>query len=199
MADLMPPLPIRLIGYLAVIGGIFQVMAVLVRTPGRNVILEGGLLEYLQVLVLALAAGGLILAGRSCRVGQRRLYQLLAAVLVCAIGRELDDAYPYRTTPNNVRIVTAVIFVGTFAIRARPYLREEISGLLRRPAAVLFVLGLAVVTCWAQVLGERPTWRQLGCPTTGKRMVEENLEFAGYSLIALGVVEEWLYRRRVTR
>jgi len=197
--DLIAPLPVRLFFYLALIGGVFQIISILARTPGRNILQEGGLIENLQIVVLVLVAGGLLLAGRSSPRGRPRLYQLLAALAVCAIGRELDDSYPYRAIPNTVRILAAVVFVGGVAIRARACLREEIRSLLRRPAAVLFVVGIALVACWAQVLGERPLWRQFGCSTMGKRMVEENLEFAGYSLIALGVIEEWLHSRRVDR
>lgn len=65
---------------------------------------------------------------------------------------------------------------------------------MRRPSLVVFVLGFVLVVAWAQVLGCEDLFTE-----KGDRLAEETLELAGYGMILMGVIEEWVahWRGRV--
>lgn len=110
--------PGRLSCYLLAIGLAFQAI-VLVVERRRAVLSEGGALEQVQLLVLLAGGGGLLLLARRSTPARSGLYRVLAALIVGAAGRELDDPWLYRVTPGSMRVVLAAALVACAVVPER--------------------------------------------------------------------------------
>ena len=130
------------------------------------------------------------------------VFRILALATLFAAVREIHHLLQGIFFGNVDKILFANITLATVwvAWRGREELAASIPGLLRRPGFYFMFFGLALVTVYAQVLGDHDTWASLvaiapiPANESGRawRFVEEGLELMGYLLIAIGVLEERL-------
>lgn len=195
-----PAFAFRLAVYLILIGGCLNLLVRLPQEHGWKAILdEGGLIEILQASCVGVALAGLLLLAARDRA-HRRLYVVLTALALLALLRELNHVPLHKWLLSGNGLKPAILGAAiALAVCGRRVLGPQLAALLRRPAAVLFVVGFLLITCWAQVLGQQqPFWIPLygydaGLP--GKRLVEEGLELAGYLLICCALLEEGMALR----
>jgi len=194
--------PVRLLVYLVLIGLALMAEVRLVLNLGfRKVLLENAVVEWVSVGLCALTVLVFVLVVVADR--QRRGLAVVLAILAgAACVREMDflltsclSESVYHLLFGLVLLIALVLAV----VRRRSILQEGKS-LLERPSFVLLLFGFAMVTFWAQVLGQRELWgyfTKVYGPIDAdgvKRMVEESLELIGYFLIFFGAVEELIIK-----
>lgn len=193
---------VRLAAYLALISCWFIVMDLLILRFGWKPILkEGGVVEWLQVgTQLAILLGCLWLAVRWTEF--RWVFATMACLTFLAGFREFNDTafVEYITEFKGLKESVSLALLLSIVIPKRKEVFPKLGGLFSRHGAALFIFGAFLTVFWAQPLGLRRAWEVLfEAPSRGKRMVEENLELAGYLLILCGVIEEILAYRRSSR
>lgn len=165
--------------------------------PARAFLAEGGVLEWLQVVLLALA----FLVALSPVPRPRHLLDvLLALLLAVALVRELDDHLMrllFRHV-HRVLMVALLVSIAAIAFARRARLQASLPAFLGRPGFYLLLFAALIAGSLAQVLGSTEVWRTLSSDEAAsriaKRFVEEGLESISYLLIALGVFEERCFR-----
>lgn len=191
----------RLFGYFVLIGLLFAGTVKLAAQIGPGaVVSEGCVVESLQLTALILiGAGCFVLAAWSA--ADRAIYALLTIAAVFVIERELNYHLVLRETwACVIKHSAQVLLIGGTLILARHTIGHQFRRLMTRPAFLLLLAGFALVTIWAQVLGQGTVWTVIQPENQlGKRYVEEHLELAGYSLILAAIVEEGLYFLRCRR
>jgi hypothetical protein len=185
----------RFFGYCIAIGLTFAgTTALAARLGPFPLVGEGGVVESLQLLsliLIGLSYGAFALT----RPNDRTVYGLLAIAAFFTIERELHY-HPFlrETWVLVVKYSAEIVLIGGTVLAARRTIEPQFWRLARRPAFSLLLIGFAVVTLWAQVLGQGKVWRTIEPDREfGRRYVEEYLELAGYLLILASVVEEGLY------
>lgn len=183
---------VRLVGYLFVIGMVFEASVLLVtRLGGVALYEEGGLVEWGQFLALAAIGTGFLTLARRYPAS-RGVYALLAVAALFTIERELNYFPALRESWCLILKHTAQIaLIGGVCFWQRQSIVAQFDAFTRRPTFLMLILGFLLVTVWAQVLGQGVAWRSLYAdPILGKRYLEEQLELGGYLLILFGLVEE---------
>ncbi len=197
----MTAFSLRLLAYLLLIAGVFQLAALAMDRWGWEAVLrEDGLIESAEVGVLALA--GLLAAALVWREPRTRsLYGVLAVGLWLVVFRELDNSAAYQVLSSAAKFTIVIVLIGGLVLLDHRGFVASARELLDRPQAVFFILGIVFVFLWAQLLGQPALWRPLYVDYgRGRRVVEESLELAGHLLILFGVIEEhvrlgWRSRR----
>lgn len=179
--------------YLLVVGVLFEAIVLLAgRIPLDSVILERGVVEQAQIVFLFLAILGFLFLAIRCAQA-RGLYLLMSCLAAIAAVRERDTASWYVAMPGWRKQALALALLAAVILPFRKSLVREIRAFLRRPSFLLFVLGAVIAVVWAELVAQRELLTH-----RGDRAIEEVLELAGYFLILMGVVEEYLaqWRRR---
>jgi hypothetical protein len=177
----------RFAAYLLAVGGLFEAVVLLAgRMPLDSVILERGVVEQAQLVFLFLTLFGLLfLAIR--RPGARGLYLLMSCLAALAAIRERDTAPWYVAMPGWRKQTFALALLVAVIFPFRRRIVQEIQVFMRRPSFFLFLLGTIVTCLWAELVSQRELLTH-----RGDRAIEEVLELAGYFLILMGVVEEYI-------
>jgi len=185
--------PLRFTAYLLGVGATFQVIVLLTGHYGwKRMMIEFGVLETAQVVVNTITiAGFLHLALRTNK--SSGIYLLLGSLLLIGTIREFNNTpwYDNILPPTPVKAALSALLLLVIAVCYRRTLLDSARELVTRPAFFCFVLGAAVVCCWAQLLTQRALLER-----TADRAVEESLELGGYLLLLFGMVEEHLALRR---
>ncbi len=153
---------------------------------------ENGLLEWLQVGVLAFVGVALL----SRRAGTLPLLMALGAFV--GLARELDSFLKDTGVSglHNMIMLALVILAGVIGWRNRREVRTDLAHFVHRPAFLMMVAGALFATLGAQTFGQRELWKVLARPdavSMAKRLVEEGLEFMGYLWIAAGALDAVLF------
>jgi hypothetical protein len=174
--------------YLLWVAALFQGVVFFVRRLGwERIIPENHLIELAQIGFLFLTFCNLVaLAIRYPRT--RGLYVFLSCLTGMAIIRECDYTSWYEHLIGWQEWVVGLSLLAVVIISFRRVFVQQVRAFLRRPSVIVFVLGFMLIVTWAQVLGQR----ELFTDSRVDRLVEELLELAGYFLIFMGVIEEWI-------
>ena len=149
---------LRLLAYLLVIAGVFELVALAMGRWGWEAVLrEDGLIEWGEVGVLALA--GVLAVGLVWRAPRTSgVYGVLAVGLWLVVFREFDNSAAYRVLSSPVKIAIVVVLVGGVVFLDRRAIVSSVLELLARPQGILFLLGSVLVFVWAQLLGQPAFW-----------------------------------------
>jgi arginine exporter protein ArgO len=196
----MTPFALRLIAYLLVIAGVFELEALAMTRFGWEAVLrEDGLIEIAEVVVLGVTGIlAMALAWRAPRT--RGLYAMLAVGLWLIVYREFDNSLAYRALSSPMKIAGVIVLMGGLLVLDRRNIVGSVREVLGRPQGILFVLGTMLIFVWAQLLGQpafwAPLYRDYG---RGRRVVEESLELGGHFLVLFAVIEEHIHLGRLGR
>jgi len=186
-------LPVRVAVYMLVCALMLLAVVHGVQAYGpRRILRENGVLECIQISLLAITAGMLFLRARRAGGPGRALWLLLATLAVVGCIRELDEVLvELRFLRKRVPYILCLLAL-SYCIARRRAVIEEIRSFMTRPVATLMVIG-AMVVLWGEFLGHRQLWKSFGRwydSGMAKRLIEEGLEACGYVLILAGSVEE---------
>ncbi len=191
---------LRALCYLLVVAACFQLAAMAMQAWGWEMVLrEHGLLEWAEVGALLVATGlAIALACQGPRA--RGFYVLLVVLFVAAEFREFDDSAFYLAIPGPLRWLTFILALGVAMLSDPRGIVTTAYHLLDRPHSILLLFGAVIALLWAQLLGQPAFWvplyRDYG---RGRRVVEESLELAGWLLVAIALLEEYVRVRRAAR
>jgi hypothetical protein len=191
---------LRLIAYLVVIAGVFELEALAMGRFGwEEVLREDGLIETAEVAVLGVA--GILAMALVWRAPRTRgLYAMLALGLWFIVYREFDNSLAYRALSSPMKIAAVIVLMGGLLVLDWHNIVRSVRDVLGRPQGVLFALGTILIFVWAQLLGQPAFWAPLYYDYgRGRRVVEESLELAGHFLILFAVIEEHIRLGRVGR
>ncbi|MEM1439953.1 MAG: hypothetical protein AAF545_13170 [Pseudomonadota bacterium] len=154
---------------------------------------EYSLVEWLQIALLAVIAGLSWWAAQLSRM-QRVLATLGFAVACAAIIRELDLFLDRFLFDHAWQLLVAVVGVAAIVsgVRNRRALVAGWTRALREPGLALMVLGISIVTVFANALGNEGLWQSLmgdDYVRVAKVATEELTELAGYWLWLVGQIE----------
>ena len=113
----------------------------------RRILKENGVLECVQISLLAITAGMLFLRAHRAGGPGRAFWLLLATLAVIGCIRELDVAFDelgLRLVRKRVPYVLFALAL-SYCIARRRAVREEIRSFMTRPVATLMVIGAMVV------------------------------------------------------
>ena len=178
--------------YLLWVATLFQGVVFFVRRlDWEKVIPENHLVELAQIGFLFLTFCNLLaLAIRY--PGTRGLYVFLSCLAGMATIRECDYTSWYEHLIGWQEWVVGLSLLAIVIISFRRVFVQQVGAFLRRPSVIVFVLGFMLIAAWAQVLARK----ELFTDPRVDRLVEEVLELAGYFLILMGVIEEWIAQWR---
>ncbi len=188
-------LPVRVAVYMLVCALMLLAVVHGVQAYGpRRILRENGVLECIQISLLAITAGMLFLRARRAGGPGRAFWLLLATLALVGCMREMDvvlEDLGSRFLRKRVPYILCALAL-SYCIARRQAVIDEIRSFMTRPVATLMVIG-AMVVLWGEFLGHRQLWKSFGRwydSGMAKRLVEEGLEACGYVLILAGCVEE---------
>lgn len=161
---------------------------------------EDGAIEKAHVL-LALAAGALLMLAARRRQDIPTILRLLSLAALFAVIRELDGffdelwfkgAYKYLNAP----IVLAALFI---ALRHRLDLMAEVKNTGMPVSLVLMFFGFFLVVGYSQVIGQKEFWQAaMGQDYSRlvKNTVEESSELVGFLMMFFGAFEAAVFESR---
>lgn len=169
----------------------------LTKTLGTS---EYSIVEGLQVFALVVIA---LLAWHCARLSRphRSLSVIWTAIACAAVCRELDlflDGYLFDHAWQLLVAGIAVIAI-VHAVRHRRALGLAWARAIAEPATVLIVMGMALTTVFANVIGSEGLWVSLmgdQYARIAKIAAEEFAELAGYWVWLVGQIEFTLNCRR---
>lgn len=154
---------------------------------------ESGLIEWLQVLIIASTAAVFGVAWR--RGAQSRPVMLILALITAAlVARELDADLDRLLPVVGWQGPAAACLVGAAWV-GRSRWAAIVSGLerwVRSPAFALLWCGAVTTLVFAQLIGQADLWKGVmgdAYDRAFKRVVEESAELFGYSLLLVGALE----------
>lgn len=154
---------------------------------------EYSVVEWLQIVMLIAIAALAWWAARLSRL-QRALATLGFAIACAAIIRELDLFLDRFLFDHAWQLLVAIVGVAAIvsSVRNRRALVAGWVRALREPGLGLIVLGISVVTVFANALGNEGLWQSLmgdAYVRVAKVATEELTELAGYWLWLVGQIE----------
>jgi hypothetical protein len=182
--------------YLFCLAGLFGLASVLIHKFGGKIVLqENGIVEWIQILWLAITAL-LLFQARHVTGLNRELLFILALMPVIALVRELDDYSDTLFFHGSWKYIdmVIVIYMVCHARKSFKDLLPDFEIFTRTQPFIFFVLGFFIVFAFARIFGQQSLWRVLLEETYHRkigRLLEEYLELLGYSFILLGALEIW--------
>ncbi|MEL6951239.1 MAG: hypothetical protein AAGM16_14115 [Pseudomonadota bacterium] len=154
---------------------------------------EYSVVEWLQIVLLVVVAGLSWWAAQLSRI-QRTLATLGFAVACAAIIREFDLFLDRFLFDHAWQLLVAIVGVAAIvsAVRHRRALVAGWTRALGEPGLGLIVLGISIVTVFANALGNEGLWQSLmgdDYVRVAKVATEELTELAGYWLWLVGQIE----------
>lgn len=154
---------------------------------------EGGIVEWLQLVVLGMSAGVMFAAARR-RVPGTKIFPIITAfVTLLAMVRECDALLDQALPTGGWQAPAAVLVVTAFLLAwyNRDTFGRQLKQLSQTSTFTLMWAGLAVVI-YGQLTGHGPFLEPLlgdDYARNYKRLLEECLEMLGYFMLFAGSIE----------
>ncbi len=165
-----------------------------------NLSLEKSLIEYTQSLILL--AGMVITARLACRFREQRSITItIFTLLACASIRE-QDFFLTRLLFGDawkVLMYSVLLCYGIYFYKNYTEIKNRLPEFLRARSCGLFLAGFMVVVIFSRLIGNKYYWMAVMDEKyykLVKRIAEENIELAGYTIIFAGVLD---YGRELKR
>jgi hypothetical protein len=201
--SLIGKVTLRFLGFTAMVFAFILLIWWVAQSRGAELFSEGGLLEWIQFVILLATAAVFVCAGYGVRAF-RELCFLLAALPCMAAVRELDADFDRWLGAFGWQLPFYVILLGAgiYGIRMRAAIFNQLQPFIQHRAFGILWAGFIIAIPFAQMIGNSDFLRALfdeDYQRPFKRLIEECTEVIGYLIIFLGAVDWAMDARGITK